>query len=900
MAINGSKKIEIQIELDNKGAVKSVKQLEDALKEADQSVKKAEDSFSGMSSTIKGIVAGTGLALLTKEVISLAQEGARIEGLSNAFQDLQTSVGANGAENLNKLRTATSGLVSDLELMRVSNQAVLLGLPTEGFDKMAEAATKLGQATGRTTTEALNDLVTGVGRASKLILDNLGILVDTESAYQKYADSIGVATDKLTDQQKTLAFQAEAYDAIAAKSESLAGIQDNAGNAISRLSVEYENFRSEVAISLNNNEALAQAFSNLQSIFVELQPAIKSLAGAFSTSLAVAIETITMLLEPLNFALKATQVNAFDVQASFMVMKKVMGQLQFGSLDINKAVSETAKELQAMGHSLKEVSSQMNPTRILIKGTSDTLKPLSTNTDEAKKKADELAKAWEHLRDSLAKVTGTTGLEKYDKQIYDLVDSNAKGIISNEQLAKSLEEIARSAGFGVKELGIYENKVQDASRSVQQAQEDIARANEKLAEDQKQKLESIFSGVQGAIASNLSEAFEVFRSGGSFDAVLKETSAQIGAAIGSYFGPIGAAIGELMGEQIGEGLGKIGEDSKSTWEGIGQMFGPLQGALGNPVGKLLGKAFGGRQDAAANARDAFENYIRDVLDEKKLQLVIDGQLQKLDFHITGGRDAFDGGALFGAFDGMSADNISAFSGIGESMASLMGITQDLGSQFGAILADNVGNLNNLQILIEQLGFSAEQMQEQVKNAWLAGDSTASDALATLNKIQQVTAQGIPDGVGMLSQAFDNLEDSAGNGRLALDALGDISVEATEKGITSLGGAMQDLIASGEDPKKVQAFFDIIKNAGITTLEELKNITVEQGLQISSALENTPDFFAEKIEKLEDIKNKLRDIESKEVDIKFNFKSTVDQNTQNAINAGAFTSAGIPNIGSEGI
>ena len=33
----------------------------------------------------------------------------------------------------------------------------------------------------------INSLVTGLGRQSKLMLDNLGIMVDNNKAYEKYA-----------------------------------------------------------------------------------------------------------------------------------------------------------------------------------------------------------------------------------------------------------------------------------------------------------------------------------------------------------------------------------------------------------------------------------------------------------------------------------------------------------------------------------------------------------------------------------------------------------------------------------------------------------------------------------------------------------------------------------------
>jgi hypothetical protein len=55
-----------------------------------------------------------------------------------------------------------------------------------------------------TRHKALDNLITGLGRHSPLILDNLGITVSATEANEKYAASIGVAAKSLTDTQKRL------------------------------------------------------------------------------------------------------------------------------------------------------------------------------------------------------------------------------------------------------------------------------------------------------------------------------------------------------------------------------------------------------------------------------------------------------------------------------------------------------------------------------------------------------------------------------------------------------------------------------------------------------------------------------------------------------------------------
>ena len=55
---------------------------------------------------------------------------------------------------------------------------------------------------GITTTQAYNDIVTGLGRGSAMILDNLGIVVNSTEANEEYAKSIGKTAAQLTDAEK--------------------------------------------------------------------------------------------------------------------------------------------------------------------------------------------------------------------------------------------------------------------------------------------------------------------------------------------------------------------------------------------------------------------------------------------------------------------------------------------------------------------------------------------------------------------------------------------------------------------------------------------------------------------------------------------------------------------------
>ena len=71
---------------------------------------------------------------------------------------------------------------------------------------MIQLKDKVAQALGKDAAFGIESLVTGMGRQSKLMLDNLGIMVKAEDAYKKYASVLGTTVEGLTDVERKQAF----------------------------------------------------------------------------------------------------------------------------------------------------------------------------------------------------------------------------------------------------------------------------------------------------------------------------------------------------------------------------------------------------------------------------------------------------------------------------------------------------------------------------------------------------------------------------------------------------------------------------------------------------------------------------------------------------------------------
>lgn len=195
-------KLDILISAKQSGA--GIKQATSDLKDLDNAADMASKGLSGLA--LAGGVAG--VAALGAQVVStsveLARTAADAQRLETAFTSLAQGAGQSGAQMLDAMRKASQGTIADTDLMLAANKAMLLGVADSAQEMTAllEIASARGKAMGLSTAQAFNDIVTGLGRGSALILDNLGITVDAEKVNSDYAASLGKTAAQLTEAEK--------------------------------------------------------------------------------------------------------------------------------------------------------------------------------------------------------------------------------------------------------------------------------------------------------------------------------------------------------------------------------------------------------------------------------------------------------------------------------------------------------------------------------------------------------------------------------------------------------------------------------------------------------------------------------------------------------------------------
>ena len=164
-----------------------------------------------------------------KELIDGGLEMAETaDGVTKAFKDMDQP------DLLENLRKATKNTVNDVQLMTAAVQANDFRIPLEDLGKYLQFAQLKAQQTGQSVEYMTDSIVTGLGRKSPLILDNLGISAAEISEKTKETGDFMKAVAEIVDTQ--LAAAGETYisaaDRAAQKTVELENAQKALGDEI--------------------------------------------------------------------------------------------------------------------------------------------------------------------------------------------------------------------------------------------------------------------------------------------------------------------------------------------------------------------------------------------------------------------------------------------------------------------------------------------------------------------------------------------------------------------------------------------------------------------------------------------------------------------------------------------
>lgn len=877
--------IEITIRADGSAAVREIEQT-------GQAAETAATGFTGLQASI--VTAQSALSLLSTAaaglrgafnfVGELAQTGETLGSLRASFDQLGGS-----ADSINRARDASLGLVRELDLLRISNQGLLLDIPNlnDNFEKIADAGARLANTLGRDVTGTIDQLTQAIGRGQTRQLQQLGILVDQREAYERYAESIGKSVDALTESERVTARQQEALRQLDGFLESTEAATDSVANAAQALSIAYQDLRDRFSEAFNSNEQLTETFRKLADSIRSNEDVVDRLAEIFADFINFLFEAsrrliaeiqdlesrirlfIDTLLRQVEAAGRVFRVFVGDIQGARRALAELeLNTRQYGqelerldrlgavatlqkqrfaeaAIEAGGAVLEGAKEflagtgiLERLGLAAEEAAESLDATSESTETFARTQSTAAKAFEEASQKAEQFGAT---LRDNLGISERVKEFERLELLLFDLLLITGPLEQQTEEFAASLESIKQAFPLveGEEFLRLLE-RLQNETREFRLDAINLNSTGVDLGQTLKQQFQikddsffgSLFDGLNfdlgseglndfaGSVAASALQIVPKVFEGSNRDianlAILAIATA-IGAALGSA--ELGAAVGTIIVSGISALERKFRTSQKNTL-----------------------------------ARRAIEGFIEERLQEQFILIRRFGQLEEFTNFDLPDKADFNTFAdeIVPALRETAPEIFEQFVAVFGALGAASGLAFGDGAAIGAVLFNEFqADLDNLRLLVQVLGVSFEELQDGIVSAFLKGELSALGAASALRDLPQAFEPGLV-AFAAFEDATENLIESAGSGRFAIKSLQDIAIEALEGDITSLEELRQELIASGRfTTEQIDAFFAALEQNGITTLEELAEVSDLVAIGILGALEASGVFFAEIAEEIEE-------------------------------------------------
>ncbi|PKG31864.1 hypothetical protein, partial [Methanoregula sp.] len=182
----------------NKEADKTKETLGGVSKAAKEAGDSYRNVFLGVGAAA-GVGGAFGLAYFSKGTKDLAE-------YQDAMVTFRTNMGSETDQMLAEMKRASGGVINETELIQKANLAMLLGINKNALSPMTQMARAAARQLGGDVSYYYNSLMVGTARESKLWLDNLGIIIDIDAANKKYAQTLGISANALTQEQQKIAF----------------------------------------------------------------------------------------------------------------------------------------------------------------------------------------------------------------------------------------------------------------------------------------------------------------------------------------------------------------------------------------------------------------------------------------------------------------------------------------------------------------------------------------------------------------------------------------------------------------------------------------------------------------------------------------------------------------------
>lgn len=397
-------------------AIAEQAKLNQALQQSSVATQSLSNNFGSLVNAVRLFITAGIVRELVDTSLSMSRLAGNTESVGMAFEKQIP----NSTALLFELRRATQGTVTDFDLMQRTLQAANFGIDVQELPKLLEFAAVRAQQTGVSVDYLVNSIVTGIGRKSILILDNLGIsanrlkeefggtsiraasIADTTRVVSKIAgeeldkmggsletaatkvDQLNVSYQKLRETISRAFVEGNVPQVLKDFVDSFQVLIEARQRDISVTEVWNERQRQQTAI-VSANEFINRRFTknkeeNIKVLEEEIQ-ALTNQIGAYAKNRDVTNETILML----QYEVAARKENVFELNDEFLAIEDNIKLIKQGlAVKEEDALldQETLKILQARLVALKEEKELQEEEIRSIKTLRDELETLQKLREE--------------------------------------------------------------------------------------------------------------------------------------------------------------------------------------------------------------------------------------------------------------------------------------------------------------------------------------------------------------------------------------------------------------------------------------------------------------------------------------------------------------------------------------
>ena len=272
---------------------------------AEKGIKRVEGSFRRFSKFLssKFVITLGDVTRAFSAITGSIRDSAALEGQTQALASNLAAQGVALDSFLANLERVSQGQIAQADLIASSSRAILLGIPADKIAELLEVAAASAIATGSTITKAFEDIAISIGRASPLILDNLGIVVKLGPTYANFAASIGKTAEELTALEMKTALLNAVLDVGAERIEIFGDAQSELSKALNQSAAAFGDIKVKagqfagvmVAALVTGAISIAEVFTRISSSVVGFGQMVLSVGAKLMEFQAAALSVASKL-----------------------------------------------------------------------------------------------------------------------------------------------------------------------------------------------------------------------------------------------------------------------------------------------------------------------------------------------------------------------------------------------------------------------------------------------------------------------------------------------------------------------------------------------------------------------------------------------------------------------------